>query len=138
MSNKRNVSENMTIIDYGRIGHVNTPDGTLPRRMISTQGIEGGTFLDMLARNIYIDPTLFPITDFLIEAIVDALLAPRDSAESTVNFIDTFYLSEQSFLDEHTEQLLDSLQERQGLSPLNVLVWYPDTESWEKVRPVNS
>lgn len=138
MSNKKKIAEEATIIDYGRIGHIDTPDGMLPNFIISTQGIHKGTFLDMLARNLGVDPTLFPITDFLIEAVGDALLAPRDSAESMVRFVDTIYLSEQSFQDEHTEQLLDSLQERQGLSPLNVLVWHPNTKSWEKVRPIHS
>ncbi len=138
MSGKREISENVTIIDYGRIGHINTPDGALPRLILSTQGMQEGTFLDMLARNLGVDPGMFPITDLLIDAVGDELLAPRESAESMVRFVDVMYLSEQSFRDEHTTELLDSLQERQGLSLLNVFVWHPATESWEKVRPTNS
>ena len=38
--------------------------------------------------------------------------------------------------DEHTEVLLEALQERQGLSPLNIWVWKTERQEWEKVRPL--
>ena len=131
----RKSAENATILDYGRVGHNNLINNRLPTIYLVEQNKSGETFLDMLARNIGLDFTSYLFTDDLIEAIGDVLIAPRESLESTVKFIDALSLSEQSYMDEHTDALIGSLQERQGLSPLHVWVWRPDSRLWEKIAP---
>lgn len=131
----RQIAEDATILDFGRVGHANLINSRLPTILLTKQGESDETFLDMLARNIGIDVANYPVTDFVIDAIGDVLIAPRESPESTVNFIDAMYLSEQSYADEYTSELIESLQRRQELSPLNVWVWRPRHLHWEKIGP---
>ncbi|KKW02594.1 MAG: hypothetical protein UY35_C0014G0020 [Candidatus Saccharibacteria bacterium GW2011_GWC2_48_9] len=130
------ITESLSILDFTRIGQAILPGDTLPTIYIVDHVEPRKTFLSLLAYNLNIDVEQIGTTDHVIEVVVNALLAPRDSPESLIRFIDTLYLSEQSMDDDHTEALLDAIQERQGLSPLNVWVWKTERQEWEKVRPL--
>lgn len=129
------ITESLSILDFTRIGQAILPGDKLPTIYIIDHVEPRKTFLGLLAYSLNIDVEQIGTTAGAIEVVVNALLAPRDNPESLIRFIDALFLSEQSMNDDHTEALLDAIQARQGLSPLNVWVWKTERQEWEQVRP---
>ncbi len=134
---KREISDESIIIDFTRIGHIDIPSMEIPQYILTNRGEPGMTLIDLFFLDELIDPAgQDPVQ--MIERIGDRFLGERGSLKSVVSYIDQIYLSEQSYSDRYTDALLASLQYRQGLSPLNVFVWRPITQQWEKVAPLDS
>jgi len=127
------ITESLSILDFTRIGQAILPGDKLPTIYIVDHVEPRKTFLGLLAYSLNLEQ--IGATDQAIEVVVNALLAPRDSPESLIRFIDALFLSERSMNDDHTEALLDAIQARQGLSPLNVWLWKTERQEWEQVRP---
>lgn len=127
--------EKVTIFDYGRIGQVALPNSERPSIMLLEYDDPDETFVDMLARSMGVDASMVSGMAQLIEALGGVLLARRSCLDKSEDCISAMYLSEESYAETHTVELIESLERRQGLSPLHVWVRGPRADLWRKVRP---